>query len=65
MFDFFESFVPLWVWQKKPKAKKKGGNVITDEKAPGIPKPPPNVAAKMKRKSLHATVEDASDDEIE
>ena len=36
-----------------------------DEKAPGIPKLPPNVTAEMKQKSLHATVEDASDDEIE
>jgi translocation protein SEC62 len=61
---FFESFVPLWAWQKKPKAKKKLQKVITDEKkAPVLPKPPPNVAAEMKQKSLHPTVEDASDEE--
>jgi translocation protein SEC62 len=55
---FFESFVPLWAWQKKPKAKKKGVKGRT--KSAGTPKPAPIVSAE---KRLHATVEDASDEE--
>jgi len=63
---FFESFVPLWAWQKVPKGKKKlaitekgGGTTIqskerTEESV---------TAAVTGEKSLHTTVEDASDDE--
>jgi translocation protein SEC62 len=56
---FFESFVPLWAWQKKPKAKKAKG-VKGSTKSGGTTKPTPIVSA---QKRLHATVEDASDEE--
>ena len=65
---FFESFVPLWGWQKVPKGKKKkqviagkgGGTAAatSPEKKEGTM----SVAA-TGEKSLHTTVEDASDDE--
>jgi translocation protein SEC62 len=58
---FFESFVPLWAWQKVPKSKKKK-TVKEDEKATNIPKPPPNVAAGLEKR-LITTVEDASDED--
>lgn len=64
---FFESFVPLWAWQKQSKSKKKKGLTTGGEKnavaptAGGIPKPP--VVSGEGQKSLHTTVEDASDDE--
>jgi translocation protein SEC62 len=64
---FFESFVPLWAWQKVPKAKKKkgadgsGGGVTSKEKDDGGGVETTSVVAA--EKSLHTTVEDASDDE--
>ena len=60
---FFESFVPLWGWQKQPKSKKKKGLTAANEekRAPGIPKPP--IVLGEEPKSLHTTVEDASDEE--
>lgn len=57
---FFESFVPLWAWNKKPKSKKKTA-VTGEKKVTNISKPAP--AAADEKKSLHTTVEDASDDE--
>lgn len=51
---FFESFVPLWAWQKQPKKKKKvqsGETVVVGTDSPG------------EAKNLHTTVEDGSDDE--
>jgi translocation protein SEC62 len=52
---FFESFVPLWAWQKQPKKKKKkvqsGETVIVGKDNPDV------------EKSLHTTVEDGSDEE--
>lgn len=60
---FFESFAPLWAWQKKPKSKKKKAVKGGDEKTGNvIPKPPPNVAAEMEKR-LNTTVEDASDED--
>ena len=56
---FFDSFVPLWAWQKEPKKKKKGGK--EDSKASGS-SGSPNVK-RGGEKSLKTTVEDASDDE--
>jgi len=56
---FFESFVPLWAWQKQPKKKKKQGAHKVEE----------TVVAKHgnggdgEKKNLHTTVEDGSDDE--
>ena len=65
---FFESFVPLWAWQKQSKSKKKKGVTADGEKkvtasaaAGGIPKPPVVLGEVQKR--LHTTVEDASDDD--
>jgi len=55
---FFESFVPLWAWQKQPKKKKKQGaqkvaeTVVDKGGSDG-----------EKNKNLHTTVEDGSDDE--
>ena len=58
---FFESFVPLWGWQKVPKAKKKKGVTAANEASGGKPKPP--AVSGVERKSLKTTVEDASDEE--
>jgi translocation protein SEC62 len=58
---FFESFVPLWGWQKVPKAKKKKGVTAANEASGGIPKPPAVLGEEGK--SLKTTVEDASDEE--
>lgn len=63
---FFESFVPLWGWQKVSKGKKKqaitekGGGSITPSKEKMEESVP---ATGTGEKSLHTTVEDASDDE--
>ena len=51
---FFESFVPLWAWQKLPKSKQK-----KLEKDIGTVSPLPNQGGK----NLQTTVEDASDDD--
>jgi translocation protein SEC62 len=63
---FFESFVPLWAWQKQPKSKRKKGVIAGGEKkdvttAGEVPKPSVVVSSDQKR--LHTTVEDGSDDE--
>jgi len=59
---FFESFVPLWAWQKQPKGKKKKAS--KGEK--NASKPDTSilpVVADQSEKRLQATVEDASDTE--
>jgi translocation protein SEC62 len=52
---FFESFVPLWAWQKQPKKKKRkvqsAETVVVGTDSPG------------EAKNLHTTVEDGSDEE--
>lgn len=57
---FFESFVPLWAWQKQPKQKKTKA-VKGDTKAPVISTP--LIAADEGEKRLQPTVEDGSEDE--
>ena len=63
---FFESFVPLWGWQKVSKKKKKstaegnaGEMTTTTSKQKTVEKTVPMTG----KKSLHTTVEDASDDD--
>ena len=57
---FFESFVPLWGWQKVPKGKKKKQVVAgTAGKGKGVE----TATVVTGEKSLHTTVEDASDEE--
>jgi translocation protein SEC62 len=56
---FFESFVPLWGWQKVPKGKKKKAVVGTAGKGEVVETAPVVTG----EKSLHTTVEDASDEE--
>jgi translocation protein SEC62 len=52
---FFESFVPLWAWQKQLKTKKKkvqsGETAVAAKNSPG------------EEKNLHTTVEDGLDEE--
>ena len=62
---FFESFVPLWGWQKQPKSKKKKGVTAGEEKNSAVTgrTPKPSVVSGDEQKSLHTTVEDASDDD--
>jgi translocation protein SEC62 len=60
---FFESFVPLWAWAKKPKGKKKN---VASWAAPGekgkVTASPPPVSGGGE-KNLHTTVEDAPDED--
>ena len=56
---FFESFVPLWAWQKVPKGKKKKDVVGTTGKDNVVG----TASVVTGQKSLHTTVEDASDEE--
>jgi translocation protein SEC62 len=76
---FFESFVPLWAWQKKPKQKKvkgvkgketKGGEKGTGEKGGGLAAVGGGARGVVKPqvvvvtdKKMNTTVEDASEDE--
>lgn len=61
---FFESFVPLWGWQKVPKSKRKkkdGKGEEGQQQASGITNGPGT--RKEVEKSFHTTVEDASDED--
>jgi translocation protein SEC62 len=58
---FFESFVPLWGWQKLPKSKRKKEG--TREKGQQIPETSKTLSTgNQAQKTLHTTVEDASDE---
>ena len=61
---FFESFVPLWAWQKQPKSKKKKGLPVADKVEKGGERTIAGTSVgEGQKKSMHTTVEDGSDDD--